>query len=164
MERRTRIQPGTAQNWRSEPHTSQPVLFPSCLCLCLIICTDMRSLFFPYYRIYVRSSIFYQFILLKEFLWIHRNAFRSMKSRNWNALQHTAKESCHTESTVKLAPKWKRKFLCQGPVPFHATLQSLSQGGYPVSSLRAATLWFSRSWWFLPGALDASCVIWTHWI
>ena len=67
MERRTRIQPGTAQNWRSEPHTSQSLLFPSCLCLCLIICTDMRSLFFPYYSIYVRSSISYQFIFQRVF-------------------------------------------------------------------------------------------------
>ena len=93
-----------------------------------------------------------------------RNAFRSMKPRNWNALHHTAKERSHTDSTMELAPKWKRKYLCQGPAPFHAALQLLSQGGCPVSSLRAATLWFSLSWWFLPGALDASCVIWTHWI
>ena len=44
---------------------------------------------------------------------IHRNAFRSMKPRNWNSLQHTAKKSPHTESTLKLAPKMKRKYLCQ---------------------------------------------------
>ena len=94
---------------------------------------------------------------------IHRNAFRSMKPRNWNALQHTAKESSHTENTMKLAPKVKRKYLCRGPAPLHAALQALSQGGCPVSSLRAATPCFSRSWWFLPGARDASCVIWTHW-
>ena len=100
----------------------------------------------------------------KSFLWTHRYAFRSMKPRNSNALQHTAKERSHTESTVKLAPKLKTKYLCQGPAPFHAALQSLSQGGCPVSSLRAATLWFSQSWWFLPGALDASCVIYIHWL
>ena len=69
----------------------------------------------------------------------HRNAFRSMKPRNWNSLQHSAKEGSHTESTLKLAPKMKRKYLCQGPAPLHAALQALSQGGCPVSSLRAAT-------------------------
>ena len=94
----------------------------------------------------------------------HRNAFRSMKPRNWNSLQHTAKEGSHTASTLKLALKMKRKYLCRGPAPLHAALQALSQGGCPVSSLRAATPCFSRSWWFLPGARDASYVIWTHWI
>ena len=106
---------------------SQRLLFPSCLCMCLTFCIDMRSLYFPHY-----SSLYY----IKAF---STHAFRNMKPRNWNSLQHTAKESCHTESTVKLAPKLKTKYLCQGPAPFHAALQSLSQGGCPVSSLRAAT-------------------------
>ena len=43
---------------------------------------------------------------------------RDMKPRNWNALQHTAKESSHTESTLELVPKLNRKYLCQGPSTF----------------------------------------------
>ena len=109
----------------------------ACVWLSALIC-DLYS--FPIIVFMLDQEFSTNSSFSKSFLWTHRYAFRSMKPRNWNALQHTAKERSHTESTVKLAPKWKRKYLCQGPAPFHAALQSLSQGGCPVSSLRAATL------------------------
>ena len=141
MEKRTRIQPETAQDWRAEPHTSQPLLFASCLCMYLIICIDVRCLFFPYFSCLSQIKAFSTNLAFsKSFFRTHRNAFRSMKPRNWNALHHTAKERSHTDSTMELAPKLTRKYLCQGPAPFHDALQSLSQGSCPVSSLRAATL------------------------
>ena len=89
----------------------------------------------------------------------HRNAFRSMKPRNWNSLQHTAKKSPHTESTLKLAPKMKRKYLCQhlSMLPSRRCLRAAVLSPPWGQPLRA-------SWWFLPGARNASCVIWTHWI
>ena len=107
---------------------SQRLLFPSCLCMCLTFCIDMRSLYFPHY-----SSLYY----IKAF---STHAFRNMKPRNWNSLQHTAKESSHTENTVKPAPKLKENTFVRGKHLSSAALQSLSQGGCPVSSLRAVTL------------------------
>ena len=83
----------------------------ACVWLSALICDlySVPSIVFMLDQAFSTNSSF-----SKSFLWTHSNAFRSMKPRNWNALQHTAKERSHTESTVKLAPKWKRKYLCQG--------------------------------------------------
>ena len=88
-----------------------------CVWLSVLIC-DLYS--FPIIVFMLDQAFSTNSSFSKSFLWTHRYAFRSMKPRNSNALQHTAKERSHTESTMKLAPKWKRKFLCQGPAPFHA--------------------------------------------
>ena len=98
-------------------HFTAPAI-PCCLWMSLIICTDLQSLFFPCYRTYGDQAFLTNSSFSKRFLWTHRDAFRSMKPQNWNALQHTAKESSHTESTVELARKVKRKYLCWGPSIF----------------------------------------------
>ena len=120
---------------------SQRLLFPSCLCMCLIFCIDMRSLYFPHYSsLYYIKAFSTNSSFSKSFFRTHRNAFRNMKPRNWNSLQHTAKESSHTENTVKPAPKLKENTFVRGKHLSSAALQSLSQGSCPVSSLRAVTL------------------------
>ena len=122
METRSRIEPQTTQNWRSEPYTSQLLLFlavSDCLWLSALIC-NLYS--FPvivpmWDQAFLTNSSF-----SKKFLWTHRNAFRSMKPQNWNALQHTAKESSHTESTMELAPRWKENTFARGLAPFQCRL------------------------------------------
>ena len=64
--------------------------------------------------------------------------FRDMKPRNRNSLQHAAKESSHTENTMKPL-KLRENTFVRGQHLSRAALQSLAQGGCPVSSLRAAT-------------------------
>ena len=115
METKSRIEPRTAQNWRSEPCTSQPLLF-----LAVSDCLWLSALIHNLYSFPIIVPMWDQAFLTnssfsKRFLWTHRNAFRSMKPQNWNALQHTAKESSHTETTMELARKVKSTYLCQGP-------------------------------------------------
>ena len=118
METRSKIKPQKAQNWRSGPYTSQPLLFlavSECLWLSALIC-NLYS--FPVIVPMWDQAVLTNSSFSNRFLWTHRNAFRSMKPQNWNALQHTAKESSHTESTMELAHKVKRTYLFQGPITF----------------------------------------------
>ena len=85
---------------------SQHLLFPSCLCMCLIFCIHRRFLFFPYYSsLYYIKAFSINSPFSKSFFRTHRSAFRNMKPRNWDALQHTAKESSHTESLWNFHPR-----------------------------------------------------------